>query len=128
MKFLTSFVLLLVFVLAGSDAFARSGMPPRGTEQEITALAREIQSLGPGVDAEEALRAARVTYDYTYQLAQEYQITDGPLIHNTKVNMGTKPRGLCWHWAHDIEARLKQEDFRTPGTAPGRRQFVQHPP
>jgi hypothetical protein len=27
--------------------------------------------------------------------------------------MGLKPRGLCWHWARDIEARLKQENFQT---------------
>lgn len=113
MKAFTSFVLLFVFVLVGNAAIARSGLPTRGTEQEIAALAREIQSLGPEVNPDEALRAAWVTYDYTYQLAQEYQITDGPLIHNTKVNMGKKPRGLCWHWAQDIEARLKQENFQT---------------
>ncbi len=27
--------------------------------------------------------------------------------------MGLKPRGLCWHWADDLEARLREEDFRT---------------
>jgi hypothetical protein len=46
-------------------------------------------------------------------LAKEYQITDPPLIHNTKVNMGLRPRGLCWQWAEDIERRLNEESFRT---------------
>jgi len=27
--------------------------------------------------------------------------------------MGVKPRGLCWHWAMDMEARLKRERFET---------------
>ena len=27
--------------------------------------------------------------------------------------MGLKPRGLCWHWARDIEDRLKAEAFET---------------
>ncbi|WP_299850198.1 hypothetical protein [uncultured Roseovarius sp.] len=113
MKIVTSCLLLLSFLLIGDIATARANLPAPGTAQEIAALAQEIQALGPEVNAEEAMRAARVTYNYTYQLAQEYQITDGPLIHNTKVNLGKKPRGLCWHWAQDIEARLKQENFKT---------------
>ncbi|WP_306115940.1 MULTISPECIES: hypothetical protein [unclassified Roseovarius] len=104
-------VLSLVFL--GSIAMARPDGPAPGTPQEINALAAAIRSLGPEVDPKEAMRAAKVTYDYTYQLSQEYQITDGPLIHNTKVNMGTRPRGLCWHWAQDIETRLKAENFKT---------------
>jgi len=38
-------------------------------------------------------------------------VTDGPLLHNTKVNLGIRPRGLCWHWADDLEARLRSEGF-----------------
>ena len=56
-------------------------------------------------------RAAQISYTYTHQLAQEYEITDLPLIHNTKVNAGLKPRGLCWHWAEDIQNRLNAEGF-----------------
>lgn len=103
----------LLLVVLGNAAMARADGPAPGTPAQISELAAAIQALGPEVDPGEAQRAARVTYDYTYQLAQEYQITDGPLIHNTKVNMGTRPRGLCWHWAQDIETRLKAEKFRT---------------
>jgi hypothetical protein len=81
--------------------------------QDIAALARTIQALGPEVDPDEAERAARVSIQYAKQLRQEYGVTDGPLIHNTKVNMGLRPRGLCYQWADDIEARLRQEDFKT---------------
>ncbi|WP_254439024.1 hypothetical protein [Ruegeria arenilitoris] len=91
---------------------ACSSAPPARSD-DVARLAAQIQALGPEVDPEEAQRAARVTYAYTAQLAQEYQITDPPLIHNAKVNKGLRPRGLCWHWAEDIERRLKQENFRT---------------
>ncbi len=87
--------------------------PPPSTGDEVQRLASEIRSLGPDVNPEEATRAAQIAYDYTAQLAQEYQITDPPLIHNAKVNKGTRQRGLCWHWAEDIERRLKQENFET---------------
>lgn len=95
-------------VLAGCGA-----PPPPPEAQDVTRLAASILRLGPQVDPEEAARAARIAYEHTHRLAQDYEITDPPLIHNTKVNMGLKPRGLCWHWARDMEDRLKQEDFQT---------------
>lgn len=107
---------LLLVAFAALSACAHSpgpNGPPPGTPQDVAQLAQEIRMLGPDVDPEEARRAAQVTYAYTHQLAQEYQITDPPLIHNTKVNMGAKPRGLCWHWARDIELRLRKENFQT---------------
>ena len=102
----------LAFVLA-LVVLAACATPPPQTGDEVQRLAAEIRTLGPGIDPEEADRAARVAYTYTAQLAKEYQITDPPLIHNTKVNQGLRPRGLCWHWAEDIERRLKQEHFET---------------
>ena len=86
---------------------------PVPTELEIAKLAEGIASLGPDVDPEEAMRAARISFEHTRELAIQYEIVDPPLIHNTKVNMGLKPRGLCWHWAEDMEKRLKAENFET---------------
>ena len=100
--------ILSVLILAGCAT-------PRepADRRDIAELAASIRALGSEVEPEEAERAARIAYEYTHQLAIEYQITDPPLIHNSKVNMGLRPRGLCWHWAEDMEARLLQEDFRT---------------
>ncbi|MEO0369954.1 MAG: hypothetical protein AAF231_00715 [Pseudomonadota bacterium] len=80
---------------------------------EIAELTQAFISLGPDVSPYEAARAARVIYTYVDQLKIEYQITGSALAHNTKVNMGLAPRGLCWHWAHDIDARLMRERFQT---------------
>lgn len=87
--------------------------PTTVSQNDIDALAAELKALGPGVDPREAERAAYVAFTYTQQLAKDYEITDPPLVHNAKVNTGLRPRGLCFHWAEDIEARLKQENFRT---------------
>ncbi|WP_245840880.1 hypothetical protein [Puniceibacterium sediminis] len=80
---------------------------------KIAELSRAILSLGPNVDPSEASRAARIAVTYPRRLAIEYEITDPPIIHNMKVNAGLRPRGLCWHWAHDMASRLRQEDFQT---------------
>jgi len=80
---------------------------------EITELRDMIIALGPEVDPDEAERAARIAFSHTRELAIVYQITDPPLVHNTKVNMGLRPRGLCWHWAEDMELRLDAEGFET---------------
>jgi hypothetical protein len=86
---------------------------PVPTELEIAKLAEGILALGPEVDPDEALRAARISFEHTRELAIQYEIVDSPLVHNTKVNMGLKPRGLCWHWAEDMEKRLNAENFET---------------
>lgn len=90
-----------------------SAPPPPDGPEGTAALTRAIRALGPGIDPDEAATAARVAYDATSELARAYRITDPPLIHNAKVNLGLKPRGLCWQWADDMETRLAQEHFRT---------------
>ena len=80
---------------------------------EVAELSRTVQAMGPDVSPDEAAAAAQIAYDTTRQLAIQYQITDPPLIHNTKVNLGLRPRGLCWHWAEDLERRLDAEGFGT---------------
>ena len=88
---------------------------PRPTDRDIAALASAIRGLDPAVSTEEAARAARIAYLHPLDLAVEYGITDPPVLHNTKVNMGLRPRGLCWHWAEDMERRLAAEGFETLG-------------
>lgn len=109
---------LAVFLsFAVAMALAGCATPPEGsaggTPDNVAALTRAINGLGPEIDPEEAARAARIAYAYTDQLAAEYEITDPPLVHNMKVNAGIKPRGLCWHWAEDMQNRLNAEGFKT---------------
>lgn len=79
----------------------------------VSELAQEIMRLGPGIDPDEAQRAAQISFYYSLQLAKEYNITDLPIIHNEKVHQGLRERGLCNHWAEDLSKRLNEEHFRT---------------
>ena len=114
---LRSWIFRFGLALAFFGLLSACGVAPEkrapASSVEVAELARAIRALSPDVDAEEARRAASVAYTHTRELAIAYQITDPPLVHNTKVNMGLKPRGLCWHWAEDMEDRLDAEGFKT---------------
>lgn len=104
-------VLLALMSLFGCGANPARHGPP--SESEIASLEGMILALGPGISSEEAGRAARVALQHTRELAVSYQINGSPLWHNMQVNMGIKERGLCWHWAEDMEARLLAERLET---------------
>lgn len=105
--------LLLIGALILSACTAPPPQTSKSEAQNIAELTQSIRALGDHVDAAEAARAAAIAYRYTSQLAIEYEITDPPLVHNAKVNAGIKPRGLCWHWAEDMQNRLNAEAFET---------------
>ncbi|SFE77905.1 hypothetical protein [Roseivivax sediminis] len=105
-------VLAFTLALAACGPSYENG-PPAPEPADIAALERAILGLGPDVSPDEAATAARIAYRYPLELADRYQITDPPIIHNMKVNSGTRPRGLCYQWADDLEARLAQERFVT---------------
>ena len=104
-------------MVVGIAVLTACGVAPEkrapATTAEVAALAAEIRALSDAVDPAEALRAAQLSYSHTRALAIAYEITDHPVIHNMKVNAGLKPRGLCWHWAEDMENRLNAEGFET---------------
>lgn len=94
-------------------ALASCSVPDAAKVPDVAGLTQTLTALAPQVSRQEATRAAQIAYSYSLQLRAEYNVTDGPLLHNTKVNQGLRPRGLCWHWAHDLEVRLRQEGFTT---------------
>ena len=100
-------------VLLSACAQLPEGSQDGDNEPEIAALTQAIIDMGENVDPVEAAQAARLAYEYTDVLKMQYQITDPPLIHNSKVNAGLRPRGLCWHWATDLQDRIDAEGFET---------------
>lgn len=105
-----SFLILLALAACEAPTPEDNTQTDRRAIEDLTQL---IQNLGPEVNPAEAARAARISVTYSRQLQTEYQVEDPPLLHNWKVNRGLKPRGLCYHWADDLEARLAQENFQT---------------
>ena len=108
MKQLISSLILLSTVILGGCAQA-----PVPLHDPVAELTQSIAALGPDVDPDEARRAAEISYSYASQLAQDYGVTTAPLVHNSKVNAGIKDRGLCYHYAEDMQARLDREGFKT---------------
>ncbi|KPA22032.1 hypothetical protein shim_19190 [Shimia sp. SK013] len=104
------FKLLACFVVLALTACA---VPKAAQTPDVDGLRRALVAMGDFVAADEADTVARLSYAYSLQLRAEYQVSDPPLVHNAKVNKGRKPRGLCWHWADDLEARLRSEDLQT---------------
>lgn len=111
--FLRNWLLLCAMILTVACTSAPSGPAAQPDAVKIAELSRAIAALRSDVDPEEARRAARIAVEYPRRLMVEYQIEDPPLRHNMKVNAGIKPRGLCWHWARDLGARLERENFQT---------------
>jgi hypothetical protein len=89
------------------------GAPQEKAPADVAGLAQALISLDPAVDPAEAARAAEISYNHSLVLRRDYHVTDSALMHNAKVNQGLRPRGLCWHWADDLQTRLRQEEFQT---------------
>jgi hypothetical protein len=90
--------------------------PPEASTRAGSAadeLAAALRAMGSGVDPGEAERMAAIAFSYPLELARDWGAVDGPLAHNTQVNLGLKPRGLCYHWANSTYARMWEEEFRT---------------
>src|SRR5680860_1344768 len=83
------------------------------TQSGTAGLEAAMLALGPNVVPAEAARAARMAYSVSADLAREYEITDPPLVHNAKINIGLKERGLCYHWARDIQTRMTHARYAT---------------
>lgn len=111
---LTFVLLLLLPALHGCASKQQlAELPPDITKHRINELQLAILALGDGVDSGESRRAAKIAFDYSRQLAREYEITDSAIVHNLKVNLGLKQRGLCIDWTSDLLARLQQENFNS---------------
>jgi hypothetical protein len=110
---LTICTLSLAFLLTQGCATSspQVDLPPTIEQQRIADLSLAIRSLSAAIDAAEAQRAARISIEYTRQLAVQYEIEDSPIMHNFLVNIGVKPRGLCVDWTSDLLTRLQQERF-----------------
>lgn len=76
-------------------------------------LAQRLRKLSPSVDAEEARRAAWTACQGAADLARQYRAVWPPFYHNILVNTGRRERGLCFHWADDLAARLDALSLRT---------------
>jgi hypothetical protein len=82
------------------------------TIQTVT-LREALLALGTDVAFDEAYRVAETATRVAHELAQEYRVGDSAFFHNVLVNAGVRDRGLCYHWAEDMEATLNSLSLYT---------------
>lgn len=82
-------------------------------EKKIFALKQALVSLATSVDEKEAERLSRHAVLYPYYLAEQYALVSPPHLHNFLINAGFKERGLCYHWALDMMAYLREQKFKS---------------
>lgn len=106
-------ILSMMFVLMQGCASQgqQLELPPMVEKQRIRDLNHAILGLGDAIDPSEAQRAARISVEYSRELARKYEISSSPVMHNLLVNLGLKPRGLCIDWTADLLTRLQKERF-----------------
>jgi hypothetical protein len=105
----------MILGLGAAGLLAGCGAAPGiiGTQGSVSGLENALRALGPDVDPAEAARAAQMAHAVSADLAREYEIVDPPLVHNAKINLGIKQRGLCYHWARDIQTRMTHARYAT---------------
>ena len=108
-------MLALALILVQGCASSRQPveLPPMVETQRVADLTNAILDLDESIDSSEAWRAARVSIEYSQELARQYEISTSPIMHNLLVNLGIKQRGLCIDWTTDLLTRLKQEGFHS---------------
>lgn len=89
---------------------AAPGTNAPGREVQLAAV---LQALDPAVDVHDAALLATVAVQTSSELAVSYRVRPPAWLHNIFVNSGWRSRGLCYHWAEDLQARLAQGNFST---------------
>jgi hypothetical protein len=111
MRFRTFPFLLLAGFLATGCTTVR--VPEAKQDAEVAALAVQLRSLSPAVDAGEARRAADAAVRYPLQLARDWHATPPAVVNNVLINAGLHPQGLCFQWADALTEKLLTLNLRT---------------
>ncbi|MBL9171236.1 MAG: hypothetical protein JNN07_26120 [Verrucomicrobiales bacterium] len=107
--------LLACFVTGCATVPARrvGEAPRRADPTRVAALVTELRSLSPGVDLHEAQALADMALNHSLDLAERYGAVRPAVLQNVLVNLKFKDRGLCYHWADDLQAKLQTVGLRT---------------
>src|SRR5687767_5519804 len=100
--------LWLLACLALITGCATSPPPAAWSRHQTAALQTTLTHLGKQVAADEATRVAVTAVQQPIVLARQYRAVRPPWVHNFFVNHRWRERGLCYHWANDLFARLHE--------------------
>src|SRR5437773_9264519 len=79
---------------------------PKNDSANALALARQIVSLSPRVDQDEAVLLANCAYVTVSRLRRQYHMFGAPIFNNFLVYHGLRKRGYCYQCTADHHAAL----------------------
>jgi hypothetical protein len=86
---------------------------PKNDSANAQALARQIASLSPRVDENEAALLANCAYATVSRLRQQYHMFGTPIFNNFLVYHGLRKRGYCYQWTADLLVALDALKLKT---------------
>jgi len=86
---------------------------PKNDSANAQALARQIASLSPRVDQNEAALLANCAYATVSQLRRQYHMFGTPIFNNFLVYHGLRERGYCYQWTADLLVALDALKLKT---------------
>ena len=86
---------------------------PKNDSANAQALARQIASLSPRVDQNEAALLAECAYATVTRLRREYRMFGTPIFNNFLVYHGLRKRGYCYHWMAALLVALDALKLKT---------------
>lgn len=95
-----------------SHAEGRQHPPTFSTLRERQLRFALIQ-ISPYISPSEAHRVAQEVLLATDKLQYQYQMIRPAFLNNALVNVGIKPRGLCYQWAEDLTRILESMNLQT---------------
>ena len=82
-------------------------------QAKVESLRVDLAALNGRANLVEAGQVAQTAIEYSYYLAEKYELVQPPVLHNVLVRMGIKDRGLCHHWAADLMTQLQGLELKT---------------
>ena len=86
---------------------------PKNDSANAQALARQIASLSPRVDQNEAALLANCAYATVSRLRRQYHMFGTPIFNNFLVYHGLRERGYCYQWTADLLVALDALKLKT---------------
>ena len=86
---------------------------PKDDSANAQALARQIASLSPRVDQNEAALLANCAYATVSGLRRQYHMFGTPIFNNFLVYHGLRKRGYCYQWTADLLVALDALKLKT---------------
>src|SRR5438874_11015317 len=105
-------VAISITAVAAESQPARFDVPVRDSAK-AEELAKQVATLSPRVDPNEAKLLAEYAYATVAQLRQEYRMFGTPIFNNFLVYHGLKKRGYCYQWTEDLLLALNTLKLKT---------------